>query len=117
MEKIKYIFVTFEHEGIHHYPDAPEGVEFLKHPHRHVFHFRIDIEVFHCDRELEFILVKRQIAKWTDNGTMVLNNMSCEMIADMLHALLVDEYGDHRNIIIEVNEDNENGAKCFYPRK
>ena len=27
---VKYIWVTFRKEGIHKYPDAPEGVEFLK---------------------------------------------------------------------------------------
>ena len=57
----KYIFVTFQKEGIHRYPDAPEGVEFLRHPHRHMFHFRVEIEVFHDDRDIEFILFKREL--------------------------------------------------------
>ena len=34
------IYVKFTKEGIHCYPDAPEDVEFLKNPHRHIFHFR-----------------------------------------------------------------------------
>ena len=55
----KLIWVTFQKEGIHKYPDAPEGVEFLKYPHRHMFKFRVAIQVFHDDRELEFILFKR----------------------------------------------------------
>ena len=61
MKRQKFIFVTFQKEGIHCYPDAPKGVEFLKHPHRHMFHFRVDIEVFHDDRDIEFILFKREL--------------------------------------------------------
>ena len=54
----KMIWVTFRKEGIHKYPDAPDGVEFLKYPHRHIFHFRVELEVFHDDRDVEFILLK-----------------------------------------------------------
>ena len=32
----KQIFVTWQKEGIHQYPGAPEGVEFLQYPHRPV---------------------------------------------------------------------------------
>ena len=37
-----WIFVTFQKEGIHCWPDAVSmpGVEFLANPHRHMFHFR-----------------------------------------------------------------------------
>ena len=61
MSDQKFIFVTFQKEGIHKYPDAPAGVEFLKYPHRHMFHFRVEIEVFHDDRDIEFILFKREL--------------------------------------------------------
>ena len=50
----KKIFVTFQKEGIHKYPNAPDGVEFLQYPHRHMFHFRVEIDVFHNDRDIEF---------------------------------------------------------------
>ena len=62
------IWVTFRKEGIHKYPSAltdPKlatgdeyDVSFLGYPHRHIFHFKVQIEVFHDDRDLEFIQFK-----------------------------------------------------------
>lgn len=111
----KFIFVTFQKEGIHSYPAAPEGVEFLASPHRHMFHFRVDMEVFHNDRDLEFILVKRKIESWYAGGILQLDYRSCETMADCLYEMLTEEYGIDRRVVIEVSEDGENGAKCYYP--
>ena len=109
----KRIFVTFQKEGIHQYPDAPEGVEFLKHPHRHMFHFRVEIDVFHDDREIEFILFKREIERLYSEGTLELDYKSCEMMADDLAVYIYKKY-PHRAFIITVSEDGENGAICTY---
>ena len=54
------IWVTFRREGIHKYPAALEeeklaDVSFLGYPHRHMFHFKVWIQVRHNDREIEFI--------------------------------------------------------------
>ena len=104
------IFVTFTKEGIHCYPDAPEGVEFLKHPHRHMFHFRVEIEVFHNDRDIEFILFKRELeALYDGEGILRLDYKSCEMMAEELLKYIQDKY-PKRLIRIEVSEDGENGA-------
>ena len=116
MKEQKFIFVTFQKEGIHCYPDAPKGVEFLKHPHRHMFHFRVDIEVWHDDRDIEFILFKRELeALYGENGTLELDHKSCEMMADQL-AEYIQENHPGRDLKIEVSEDGENGAVCFYPK-
>ncbi len=116
MNEQKFIFVTFQKEGIHCYPDAPAGVEFLKHPHRHMFHFRVDIEVWHDDRDIEFILFKRELeALYGESGTMDLNHKSCEMTADNLAEYIQDAYPG-RDLKIEVSEDGENGAVCIYPK-
>ena len=61
MNHKNYIWVTFQKEGIHKYPAALtdpklKDVEFLGYPHRHMFHFRVEIEVFHDDRDIEFYL-------------------------------------------------------------
>lgn len=120
MKRQKFIFVTFQKEGIHCYPDAPAGVEFLKHPHRHMFHFRVDIEVFHNDRDIEFILFKRELEAryrvesvgWSD--LLDIHHKSCEMLADDLAEYIETKYPG-RNLKIEVSEDGENGAVCFYP--
>ena len=69
----KWIWVTFQKEGIHKYPaalDDPklatggwDDVSFLGYPHRHIFHFRVCIEVFHDDRDIEFIQFKRWLER------------------------------------------------------
>jgi len=115
----KMIWVTFRKEGIHCYPAAATDpklktgdeydVSFLATPHRHIFHFQVYIEVFHDDRDIEFIQFKRWLEKLYQ-GTLELNFKSCEMIAEDLHAVITDRY-PNREIWIEVSEDGENG--CF----
>ena len=115
MQKQKFIWVTFQKEGIHKYPDAPDGVEFLKYPHRHIFHFRVELEVFHDDRDVEFILLKRELERLYNKGTLQLDYKSCEMMADDLFEYIEKEYPD-RDVIIEVSEDGENGTRAYYPK-
>jgi hypothetical protein len=107
------IFVTFQKEGIHRYPDAPEGVEFLKHPHRHIFHFRVDIDVFHNDRDIEFILFKRELEALYTAATLEVDYKSCEMLAEDLIDYISKKYPG-RKISVEVSEDGENGANLFH---
>lgn len=120
MKEQRFIFVTFQKEGIHSYPDAPEGVEFLRHPHRHIFHFRVDIEVWNDDREIEFILFKRELEAQYSRETvglskyLHLDHKSCEMLADDLADYIQDAYPG-RDLKIEVSEDGENGAVSYYP--
>lgn len=103
------IWVTFQKEGIHQYPNAPEEVSFLRNPHRHIFHFKVIIDVFHNDRDIEFILFKRELENLYHEDMLVLNDKSCEMIASDLIKYIVRKYQD-RNVIVEVSEDGENGA-------
>ena len=110
----KQIFVTWQKEGIHQYPGAPEGVEFLQYPHRHMFHFRVEIDVFHNDRDIEFILLKRELESLYTDGTLELDHKSCEMVSDDLANYIYDNYPG-RNFTIIVSEDGENGAICTYP--
>ena len=107
------VWVTFRKEGIHKYPAALDDpklidVSFLGHPHRHIFHFKIWIEVFHNDRDVEFILFKRWLERLYD-GTLELDYNSCEMIADDLHKEVTNKY-PRRKIWISVSEDGENGC-------
>src|SRR5210317_2327921 len=93
----RMIWVTFRKEGIHKYPaalDDPklatgdwDDVSFLGYPHRHIFHFRVGVEVFQNDRDIEFIQFKRWMERLyteVDSSTSVLqlDYKSCEMIAD-----------------------------------
>jgi len=114
---IRMIWVTFQREGIHCYPAAAtdpklEDVSFLANPHRHIFHFRVAIEVHHNDRDIEFIQFKR----WLESlyqGTLELNYKSCEMISDELYHKIANCY-PKRRIEISVSEDNENGCHIQY---
>jgi len=117
------IWVTFRKEGIHCYPaaaTAPElatgdeyDVSFLGSPHRHIFHFRVSIDVVHNDRDIEFIQFKRWLENLYKDGTIQLDYKSCEMIADDLYQQIASKYPD-RAIEIEVSEDGENGALIKY---
>ena len=109
----KYIWVTYQKEGIHRYPDAPKGVELLRNPHRHMFHFKVQIEVFHDDRDIEFILFKRELEGLYTDGILQLDYRSCEMMADDLADYIKVNYPG-RHLIITVSEDGENGATCYY---
>ncbi len=115
----KMIWVTFRKEGIHMYPAAATDpklktgdeydVSFLATPHRHIFHFKVYIEVFHDDRDIEFIQFKRWLEKLYNESTLTLNYKSCEMISDDLYAQISARYPD-REVWIEVSEDGENGS-------
>ena len=119
----RMIFVTFQKEGIHMYPAASTDpslatgdeydVSFLGTPHRHIFHFNVAIEVFHNDRDIEFIQFKRWLENLYKGGTLELNYKSCEMISDDLYEVIATRY-PNRNIVITVSEDNENGATIHY---
>ena len=120
---LRTIFVRFQKEGIHKYPAAATDpnlatgdeydVSFLATPHRHIFHFDVAIEVFHNDRDIEFIQFKRWLEKQYSQGILELNYKSCEMISDDLYDVIATRYPD-RNIAIQVSEDNENGAHIVY---
>jgi len=119
----KMIWVTFRKEGIHKYPaalDAPElatgdeyDVSFLGYPHRHIFHFKVWINVTHNDRDIEFIQFKRWLEKLYNEGTMSLDYKSCEMMSDELHAQIIAKYPG-REVWIELSEDGENGSFIKY---
>jgi len=113
------IWVTFRKEGVHRYPAAGHDpklasgdeydVSFLQYPHRHMFHFKVYLEVFHDDRDVEFIQFKRWLENLYNKGTLELDYKSCEMMADDLHKEISSKYTD-RKIWIEVSEDGENGC-------
>ena len=117
------IFVRFQKEGIHKYPAAATDpllatgdeydVSFLATPHRHIFHFEVTIEVFHNDRDIEFIQFKRWLENQYSQNILALDYKSCEMISDDLYEVIATRYPD-RNVVIRVSEDNENGAAIVY---
>ena len=119
------VWVTFRKEGVHMYPGADtdpklvtgewDDVSFLGFPHRHIFHFKVRIEVFHNDRDIEFIQFKRWMERLYAQDVIQLNHKSCEMIADDLYVQISTKYPG-RFVEIDVAEDGENGCSIFYPK-
>lgn len=118
------IWVTFEKEGLHKYPAALDDpklktgdeydVSFLGYIHRHIFKFKVEIEVFHDDRDIEFIQFKR----WLQSlyaGELNVDFKSCEMIATDLYEQINARYPG-RKVVITVAEDGENGATLTWSR-
>ena len=118
------IWVTFTKEGIHKYPAALDDpalatgdeydVSFLGYPHRHTFHFKVQIQVTHNDRDIEFIQFKRWLENLYKEDILELDYKSCEMIADDLYEQINDKYPG-RFVVIDVAEDGENGCQIVYP--
>ncbi len=121
----KMIWVTFQKEGMHKYPAALDDpklatgdeydVSFLGYPHRHIFHFRVAIEVFHDDRDIEFIQFKRWLLNLYKEGTIQSDFKSCEMMSDDLYIAIAKRYPGRR-IEINVSEDGENGSHAVYEK-
>ena len=119
----RQIWVSFAKEGIHCYPAAATDpllatgdeydVSFLGTPHRHIFHFRVSSDVFHNDRDIEFIQFKRWLENLYKDAILALDYKSCEMIADDLYLQIAGRY-PNRNVSIDVSEDGENGCVINY---
>ena len=120
----RMIWVTFRKEGIHKYPAALDDpklatgdkydVSFLGFLHRHTFHFKVAIEVFHDDRDIEFIQFKRWLEELYE-GELNVDYKSCEMMADDLFEKISARYPS-REVHIDISEDGENGCHVQYTK-
>lgn len=107
------IWVTFQKSGFHLYPAAStdsslSDVSYLGQRHRHLFKFKVSIEVFHNDRDLEFHQVLNYCESLFGNN-IDINHKSVEMLAEDLYKHLIIRYPD-RKMSIEVSEDGECGC-------
>lgn len=117
------IWITFSTTGFHCWPKAPDNVKYLKQIHRHIFKFKIAIDVDHQDRALEFHTFTSEIKDLHDNlffkkekvveRAYDYHNCSCEMIADILLQRIIVQYPG-RAITVTVSEDDENGGIASY---
>ena len=112
------VIAKLEIEGLHNWPDAqavfPE-VGFLSHMHRHKWFITAKKKVNHDDRDVEFIMFKRDIIQYLedkyynkDARTHEFDAMSCEMLAKEI----LKEFDC---VYVSVFEDNENGAEIYTP--
>jgi hypothetical protein len=110
------VIVKLQVDGTHRWPAAAEvfpEVSFLSDIHRHMFHVTAKKAVNHDDRDVEFIMFKRDIENFLRDmyydsvaRTHRFGPMSCEMIARELFEYFDCEY-------VSVYEDNENGAEVY----
>ena len=113
----RLIWVTFQRVGFHYYPQAQtdknlEDVSYLGAKHRHLFKFKVGIEVFHTDRELEF----HQFLNFCESlfeDRIDINAKSVEMLSDDLYENIAMKY-PNRDIKIDVSEDGECGSTIEY---
>ena len=109
-----YIWITTEKEMFHKYPNAPDEVHYLRTLHRHMMKFKVWLEVFHNDRDIEFIMFKQYVV---NSLTMIDQKLgpckSCEMISDDIYNYIKETY-PNRKVMIEVSEDQENGSHKEY---
>jgi hypothetical protein len=107
-EAITLITTKLRHAGLHCYPEVNiPSVDYLRYPHRHVFHITCKKQVSHGDREIEIITFKNEIDEWlTEQFKGDFGRMSCEHIAVALTKRFNLSY-------CEVLEDGENGAETY----
>ena len=113
------ILIKTAFRGIHCWPEAPEEVEFLRYPHRHIFRVEVVIDVVHSDRDVEFFLAQRDAERliliimgtaYNDHFGMnliQLGHQSCEMMARALGLAMIKYHG-YNILRCSVSEDGEN---------
>lgn len=118
----RMVWVTFTKEGTHTHPAATStilktgdeyDVSFLGSPHRHIFNFNVAIQVYNNDNSIEPVQFKRWIESMYGEGSMILEQKSCDMISDDLYEAISARYPG-RDIEISVSEDGENGSTVRY---
>ena len=108
------VIIKLAVDGMHNFPKAAElfpEVAFLSDRHRHMFHFTLAKMVNNDDRDVEFIMFKRDVLNYLHNQysdshtrTHEFGSMSCEMLSRELLERFECDW-------VECWEDNENGAR------
>ena len=101
------IYCSTQFEGFHSWDGAPDEVAFLRDRHRHTFHVTLWMEVDHDDRDVEFILLKRELEAYIADELQD-ENYSCEQYARAIRDEFEARYDNRCRV--EVSEDGENGA-------
>lgn len=106
---MRYIIIQFQIPALHCWPEAPQEVSFLRSPHRHVFHYKVWLNVNHNNRDLEFILLKGQMREWVkERYAGNAGHRSCEQLAEELGEYCFAQ--GWQPLSIEVYEDGENAG-------
>ena len=112
MKNIKSeVYCTLQVEATHNWPHCPfDEVDYLRVPHRHIFHIKAHKLVSHGDRDQEFIMLKHLIEEYIADNYYRNTRKICEFgpkSCEMLCAELIEQFDLCQ---CEVSEDLENGA-------
>lgn len=107
------LWITCQRSLFHKYPFPPQEVEYLGNLHRHLFHFKVGIEIFHNERDVEFIMFKQFVEEKAVSAIPLKSTWSCESMADVVYEIIANYY-PNRAIFVEVSEDGENGIIKYY---
>jgi hypothetical protein len=120
----RYIKVTAQAEGLHHWPGAPAAESYLNQPHRHLFSVTVRMQVYHGDREIEI----NAFARWMNDhvlaaiagkppggGPADFGTRSCEQLAEQVTRQIREAYGEDRWIECEFLEDGILGGGIRWP--
>lgn len=104
-----YVYVTTSFIGYHRWATAPQPVAFLRNFHRQPNLKDMAVKVSHGDRDVEFIMLKRELDQYLK---LVFDEtqfeFSCEQIAEHIIKAVTDAgFAVHS---CDVSEDGENGA-------
>lgn len=110
MTVTRWATVRFRVPGFHCWPDAPEARAYLRDRHRHLFHFEVDVELNHDERDIEFHDLLDDCKGFVGTGGDY-GNWSCETMAARLGGYLLNapKYAG-RELAVHVFEDGEVGA-------
>jgi hypothetical protein len=121
----RYIRVTTQAEGLHHWNGAPENEGYLRQPHRHLFTIDIRLQVTHDDREVEInaftrwlhrdVLPSLASAGACPGGLPDFGTQSCEQLAGKIASQVRARHGEARWIECEVLEDGILGGGIRWP--
>jgi 6-pyruvoyl-tetrahydropterin synthase len=115
-----FVYVTAQFEALHRWADVPLELDFLSHPHRHIFKVRLTVMPPHDEdlnsRAVEFITLKSELEHFLamsysechpihGRGCM---NESCESMATTIFNHFQEQGYDVHSV--SVSEDGENGA-------
>lgn len=120
----RYIMITTQAEGLHHWPGAPAGEDYLRQPHRHLFAVTVRMQVRHGDREVEINVLARWLhdqvlpslaATSPNGGPADFGSRSCEQLAEQITEQIRTRHGEDRWIECEVAEDGILGGGIRWP--
>lgn len=105
---MRYLHIKCQFEAVHYWPSAP--VEVFGTPHLHVFTCEVKLEVYHNEREVELLDLRREVERFCrENWNLAVSPDSCETMAEAVLAHLCDLFPS-RSVKVGVFEMPEAGA-------